>query len=136
MRRDSLVSRMSKKILRSKRNVFLRADFTSLSSDYDQVGRALRRLVTEKHLVNIGYGLYAKARINSITGEVMLAAKGGFDEVVKEALTRIGADYEDLSDQLMNYPDSTQVASNTVLKIKSRTSRKIAFGEKYKLNVA
>lgn len=57
----SLKQQVEQQISRTKQDVFLRADFEQLGG-YDQVGRALRELVTEGKLLKIGYGLYAKAR--------------------------------------------------------------------------
>ncbi len=89
MKRASLKSRIKTKISQSSRLVFMRADFDRLGG-YDQVGRALRELVTEGVLLKIGYGLYAKARLNRLTGSPMLAAEGGFEQIAQEALDRLG----------------------------------------------
>lgn len=72
--------------------VFLRQDFSDIAG-YDQVGRALRELVKEEKLLRIGYGVYTKARINSITGKVMPACPVGSDGVILEALDRLGVKY-------------------------------------------
>lgn len=55
-------------VRRSKRNVFLRKDFAELGS-YDAVGRALRQMTRTGKLVQIGYGLYAKAEVSPFTGK-------------------------------------------------------------------
>lgn len=68
MRRITLKSKIDAKIGRSNRLVFVRSDFSTLGG-YDQVGRALRSLVAEGKLITVGYGLYAKARLNRLTGE-------------------------------------------------------------------
>lgn len=51
----------------STRQVFTRSDFTGMAS-YSQIGRVLKAMVIGGELLNIGYGLYTKARINRITG--------------------------------------------------------------------
>lgn len=71
----SLKPLVEKKIFRCwKRNVFTRKDFIALGG-YDQVGRALLSLTREGKLIRIGYGLYAKARKNRITGLPILLLK-------------------------------------------------------------
>lgn len=125
MIRPSLKSSIGTKVRRSRRSVFLRADFKDLGG-YDQVGRALRELIADGKLIKVGYGLYAKARLNRFTGEPMLAAEGGFEEVAREALNRLKVDWE-LSDAWQSYQAglSTQIPANTQVKIRSRFNRKI-----------
>ncbi|RYX01375.1 conjugal transfer protein [Legionella pneumophila] len=129
----SLRSRVEKKISRSKRQVFLRSDFEKLS-DYDQVGRVLKELSREGKLLKIGYGLYAKARINRITGKPMLAADGGFTAISKEALTRLGIKWQ-YSNATQSYlTNSTQIPANAEFVVKSRFNRKIGT-DKFTLKV-
>ncbi|RUR15291.1 conjugal transfer protein [Legionella sp. km535] len=129
----SLRIRVEKKISRSKRQVFLRSDFEKLS-DYDQVGRVLKELSREGKLLKIGYGLYAKARINRITGKPMLAADGGFTAISKEALTRLGIKWQ-YSDATKSYmTNSTQIPANAEFVVKSRFNRKIGT-DKFTLKV-
>ncbi|HEN4748195.1 TPA: conjugal transfer protein [Legionella pneumophila] len=133
MPRISLRSRVEKKISRSKRQVFLRSDFEKLS-DYDQVGRVLKELSREGKLLKIGYGLYAKARINRITGKPMLAADGGFTAISREALTRLGIKWQ-YSDATKSYmTNSTQIPANAEFVVKSRFNRKIGT-DKFTLKV-
>jgi hypothetical protein len=58
--RDTLETRVRRRIDRKRGDVFLRADFTDLGG-YDQVGRALRKLVRQGTLPKIGFGLYSRA---------------------------------------------------------------------------
>lgn len=135
MKRDSLKVLVSKKIRHSRRNVFLRSDFEYISKDYDQVGRALRQLVKDKQLLRMGYGLYTKACINSISGKPMIAAKGGFSQVSREALKRLNVEYDDVFKGISQTPGYTQVSPNTIFRVKSRFSRKINVGDKFKLKI-
>jgi hypothetical protein len=50
-------------------------------------------MVIEGELLNIGYGLYTKARINRITGNIMPAYPGGPNGVLIEALDLLGVSY-------------------------------------------
>src|SRR6266545_6270135 len=70
---ETLRYKISARIARKKDIVFLREDFADLGG-YDQVGRILKNLVRAGKIIKIGYGLYAKAKKSSITGEVIPVA--------------------------------------------------------------
>ncbi len=117
------------RVKRSKGSVFLRSDFKDIA-DYDQVGRALRELVREGLLIKIGYGLYARARINRITGNIMADNPAGPAGVVIEAMEKLGVEYllDDLSQKNLS-GDSTQIPAKVKIIPKStRFTRKIAIG--------
>lgn len=117
------------RVKRSKSSVFLRSDFKDIA-DYDQVGRALRELVRDGLLIKIGYGLYTRARINRITGNLMADNPSGADGVIIEAMEKLGVDYQ--FDELSNLNlsgESTQIPAKVKIKPKSaRFTRKIAVG--------
>jgi hypothetical protein len=69
-----------------KSSVILRNDFIDLGG-YDQVGRALRQLAQKGRILKIGYGLYAKAKVSSLTGEILPAQN--LPALAKEALKRL-----------------------------------------------
>ena len=124
MRRITLKSKIDAKIGRSNRLVFVRSDFSTLGG-YNQVGRALRSLVAEGKLITVGYGLYAKARLNRLTGKPMLVAEGGFTQVAQEALTRLGVKWSP-SDSITAYEEgSTQIPINAQVIILDRFARTI-----------
>ncbi|CEG59365.1 conserved protein of unknown function (plasmid) [Legionella fallonii LLAP-10] len=133
MKRLTLKSRITLKIRRSNKQVFVRSDFRKLG-DYDQVGRVLRNLENEGEIIKIGYGLYAKARINRLTGKKMLAAEGGFDQVALEALKRLQVNWESADAVKAYQGGSTQVPVNTQVVILDRFSRKIGT-DKFKLEL-
>jgi hypothetical protein len=116
-----------------KRRVFTRKDFIPMG-DYDQVGRALLTLTREGKLIRIGYGLYAKARINRITGLPMLASDGGFEQVAKEALDLLNVEWRPGSTEQDYNNGSTQIPINAQVFINSRFSRKIRT-DKFSLQV-
>ena len=68
MRPKALEVSLQKRIDRKRGDVFLRTDFEDLGG-YDQVGRTLRKLVREGHLVRVGQGLYARASPSISSGE-------------------------------------------------------------------
>lgn len=120
------------RVKRSKGSVFLRSDFKDIA-DYDQVGRALRELVQEGLLIKIGYGLYARARINRITGNVMADNPSGPDGVVIEAMEKLGVEYQldDLSRMNLS-GDSTQIPAKVkIIPKNTRFTRKIAIGKQF-----
>ena len=125
-------AKISRRISRRKGDVFLRSDFKDLGG-YDQVGRALRRLVAKGTLVRIGYGLYARATIGPLSGKVVPA--NGLPSLAIEALQRL-KDQKLLDVEIMtsaatrayNAGQTTQVPTGRVIGIKGRVSRKIAFG--------
>lgn len=106
------------KIKRSRRYVFERKDFDNVAS-YDQVGRALRQLVKQGELMKIGYGLYTKATLNSLTGKPMPTHPGGTDALIREILKMKGVNFEmdslswqSLSGQSTQIPSSVQYTWN------------------------
>jgi len=56
---------------------------------YDQVGRALLNLTRKGKLIKIGYGLYAKARVSSLTGNTVPMEP--LPALAQKALDRLGA---------------------------------------------
>lgn len=134
MKRLPLKSKVATKISRSKREVFLRTDFEKLAG-YDQIGRALRQLTSDGVLVKVGYGLYARARPNRITGKPMLAAKGGFTQVAEEALSRLGVKWEPSKSVLDYQSGSTQIPANAEVIIFERFNRRLGT-EKFELQMA
>jgi hypothetical protein len=126
--KKTLLERVTTRIARSKRDVFLTRDFADLS-DEDQVIRALRSLVTQGALVRLGKGVYAKARASRISGRPVLANAGGFQVVAQQALTRLGVKWQ-ATDAQRAYAEgrSTQIPANPVVKVTGRFARKLAYG--------
>ncbi|MBK9657508.1 MAG: hypothetical protein IPO66_19565, partial [Rhodanobacteraceae bacterium] len=124
----SLRDRVATRIARSQRDVFLTRDFADLS-DEDQIIRALRALVTQRSLVRLGKGVYAKARASRISGRPVLANAAGFQLVAQEALTRLGVKWQ-ATDAQRAYAEgrSTQVPVNPVVKVVGRFARKLRYG--------
>lgn len=85
--------RIAQKIKRSRRYVFERKDFYGYAS-YDQIGRVLKKLVDKGVLMKIGYGLYTKSTINSLTSKPMPSNPGGTDAIMREILKLRGVDFE------------------------------------------
>ncbi len=119
------------KVRRSRRNVFLRGDFASLGS-YDAVGRALRRKTRDGSLVQIGYGLYARAETSPLTGKP--APVVGIRRLATEALVRLGKAVAPSSfDEAYSHGQSTQVPTGRTIAVKERVSRRIGYDGYYVL---
>jgi hypothetical protein len=104
--------RISLKIKRSRRYVFERKDFENFAS-YDQVGRALNQLIDKCELMKLGYGLYTKARLNSLTDKLMPTHPGGTDALMREILKMKGVDFVMDSLSLQSFAGgSTQIPSS------------------------
>lgn len=82
-----VLERVKSKMTQSASCVFIRKDFKSCGS-YVQVGRALRIPKTQKLLANIGYGLWAKTKKSSLTGEVVFVRP--LPILARKALAKLG----------------------------------------------
>ena len=125
----TLEKKIRKRIARKSVNVFLRDDFRDLGG-YDQVGRALKHLAEKGEVIKIGYGLYAKTKVSSITGEIVPTAT--LPNLGKEALTRLKVKIEPTKAELA-YKEgrSTQVPTGRMIAVKGRVSRKIGYKGAY-----
>ena len=65
---QTLEKKIQYRIKRSRDSVFILSDFADLS-DKDQIGRALRKLQKKNLIVKIGQGLYARAKISTVTNK-------------------------------------------------------------------
>lgn len=125
----SIAEQIERRVFRSKRNVFLRGDFAALGS-YDAVGRTLRQLTQTGKLVQIGYGLYAKAAISPFSGKA--APLVGIKRLAEEALGRLGKSVEPSSfERSYNAGRSTQVPTGRTLAVRDRVSRRIGYDGNY-----
>lgn len=124
----TIAKRVEMRIKRSKRDVFIRDDFSDIGG-YDQIGRALRQMCSKELIIKIGYGVYAKARKNRINNRLMIAASGGSDGVLIETLDRLNIPYE-LSGLTAAYVagTTTQIPASMEVKVKKRFSRKLVIG--------
>ena len=126
--------RMQKRLSRSKRYVFMRADFKDIAG-YDQIGRVLRDLVESGELLKVGYGVYTKARKNPITGRIMPACPGGSDAVILEVLERLDVGYSfGRSSAKYLSGESTQIPAYTQIETPYRFKRRLSIGNS-RLNV-
>lgn len=108
-----------------KDKVFTRDDFAELGG-YDQVGRALKQLVGSNNIIKIGYGLYTKTKVSSITG--IATIQEPLADLAREALEKLGVKYDLPSSlKLYNAGRSTQVPTGRTIAVATRISRKISY---------
>jgi hypothetical protein len=125
MKPETLETRLLKRIDRKGGDVFLRSDFADLGA-YDQVGRALRKIVREGRLVRVGQGLYAHAR-PSITNGEPVPARGL--TTLTEALGRVGIEtVATRLERAYNAGEITQVPTGRVVGVTRRGRRKVGYG--------
>ena len=126
--KETLKSRITYRIKRSAVAVFVRQDFKDIGG-YDQVGRVLRELVKKQILIRLGYGIYARARKSSVTGN--LIPEKSLPELSEEALKKLGVKIVPASAQrTYNSGLSTQVPTGRVIGVKGRISREISYNGK------
>ena len=125
----TLERRIFRRVARKTGNVLLRDDFKDLGG-YDQVGRVLKHLVEQGKLIRIGYGLYAKAKLSTLTGETVPVAT--LPKLGKEALSRLNVQtMPTKAEQAYQEGHSTQVPTGRMIGVKSRISRKIGYKGAY-----
>ncbi|MDV5082629.1 DUF6088 family protein, partial [Vibrio parahaemolyticus] len=113
---STLLQRVKARITRTRsKSVFVRSDFSDLGG-YDQIGRALRILISDGLIMKMGYGVYIKARRNRLTNELMPDIEGGTDAAFMEALARLKVDF-DVDALTKNYLSGkmTQIPAKTEL---------------------
>ncbi len=126
---SSIAELIAQRVRRSRRNVFMRSDFSEFGS-YDAVGRALRQLVQTGRLVQIGYGLYAKAEPSPLTGKSVPIV--GIRTLASEAIRRLGKSVEPSRfDTAYNSGRSAQVPTGRTLTVNARIRRRIGYDGHY-----
>ena len=82
-----------------------------------------------KGLIKVMDGIYCESRVNSLTGEQMIACNGGFHQVALEVLDHLGIEWE-------NVVMPGHAIPNSVVYVKGGSDVKIeALGGKHKLKI-
>ena len=125
----TLQERIESSLFRSEAKVFLRKEFDRFGG-YDQVGRALRGVISKGLLVKAGYGVYVKAKKSSLTGNPVPVAP--LIEVGAAALAKLGVQAQPSAAAAAYMAGrTTQIPMGDALSIgSSRVRRKIGFGTK------
>jgi len=109
--------------------IILRSDFTPIGSQ-SQISRILNEFVSEGRLVRIGYGVFAKTRISSISGKAV--PREPLEVLAEETLRRLRIDAIPGNAQ-RDYASgqSTQVPVQAVFNTgRRRISRKLMLGNR------
>ena len=126
-RRGTLRGKLEKRIADRRDDVFLPREFRDLGGE-DQVLRALRDLVSEGQLLRLGYGVYGRAETSRLSGEPILAARGGFIGAARQALDKLGVAWEATEfEKAYNEGRSTQVPVNPAVRVKGRFVRRLKY---------
>lgn len=122
--RDSLKNNIKKRIKRRKGSVFMIDDFMRLSTDKNQIQRALRQLVDEGVVVRVGKGVYVRARISSINGRIV--PDTGLRDIAIAVIRKGGGKVKLTPEQLAyNENRSTQVPNMDFVGADKPISRKL-----------
>ena len=121
-------NRIAERIRRTRKtDVFLRQDFANLGA-YDVVGRELRKLVRAGVLVQVGYGLYVRAKPSVLSGKPIPVTP--LIDIGYQALRRLGYSPRP-SKVALDYIEgrTTQVPAGDRIAVPgARVKRRIAFG--------
>jgi hypothetical protein len=121
----TIEGKMAIRIARKRSPVLLREDFSDLGG-YDQIGRALLALTKKGKLIKLGYGLYAKTKVSSLTGNTVPVEP--LPALAQKALDRLGAG-PGPSQAAIEYQQgrSTQVPTGRLISVNKRISRRIGY---------
>ncbi len=126
-RRKTLYDKVAARIARKRDDVFLTREFADLGGE-DQVLRALRTLVREGRLMRLGYGVYGRAVVSSLSQKPILHSANGFAGAARQALTKLGVEWEPTAaEKAYNEGRSRQIPANPVLRVKGRFSRQLRY---------
>ena len=122
--------RIAERIRRTRRrDVFVRDDFADFGA-YDVIGRELRKLVGAGLLVQVGYGLYARAKRSVLSGKPIPSVP--LIEIGYQALRRLGhspkpspAALDYIAGRTMQVPAGDRIAVSG-----ARVRRRIVFGSR------
>lgn len=129
IKKRNIKDRIWIRISLKKGDIFLRKDFDDLGG-YDQVGRALKELVSEGKIAKIGYGLYTRLKKSILTGKPITSKP--LPVLAKEALMRLGVKMASSKfESDYNEGKSTQVPTGRLIEVKSRVVRKIGYEGTY-----
>ena len=121
--------RMIRSITMRRGEIVLRSDFEHLGSQ-SQISRLLNAFVREGRLVRLGYGVFAKARISSISGKPV--PREPLEVLAEETLRRLHIDAKPGKAQ-RDYASgqSTQVPVQAAFNTgQRRISRKLMLGNR------
>lgn len=122
------IERLRQFIDRQSSSVVLRLELVGICSE-SHLNRLLKQACDEGFLIRVSKGVYVKARKSRVSGEPVPAVAGGFSQLVRLVLARLGVEYVE-SDAWYEYQAgrSKQIPANSVLYVARNCSRTIEFG--------
>lgn len=114
-------------IRKSSDIVFLTSDFSDVY-DRKKILAVYRLLVKDGLLINVGYGVYAKAKKSVYTGKIIPASN--LRDIAIDALNKIGVKvYPSTAELSYNRRETSQVPNEFVILVNKRIRRRIAYGK-------
>jgi len=126
-RQQTLRERVENRIAERSDDAFLTREFTDLAGER-QVLRALRELTEAGKLIRLGYGVYGRTEVSSISRQPMLAGDG-FGPVARQVLDKLKVCWEPTkAERDYNEGRSTQVPMTPRVRLRrGRFSRKLRY---------
>lgn len=120
--------RLKRAISQRRDDVFVRSEFAAMGSEA-QVGRALRKLLSQGRIVRLGVGVYAKAKKSVLSGAAIPVKP--VDVLAPVALRKLGVVlYPSRGVRAYNAGDTTQIPAGNVLNTGGRRiKRRLGFGK-------
>ena len=127
--RTTLEVKIERRVRRSKDGTFILSDFFDLS-DRDQILRALRKLIGKNVVIRVGQGVYARAKISSLTKKPI--PEQNLRAIAITALTKTGVKIVPTSyERTYNNGLSTQIPTGLVIGVDRRVNKKIGFNGRF-----
>jgi Family of unknown function (DUF6088) len=129
MSKLTIKDRIVRSISMRQGEVVLRSDFDGMGSSA-QVTRGLNELVKSGRIVRIGYGVFAKAKLSSISGKPV--PREPLETLTLETLRKLGANpVMGVAQEKYASGKTTQIPMQTIFNIGSkRITRKITVGNR------
>lgn len=122
---ETIAYKMQQRLQNIASKVVLRKDFSDLGGDR-LISQGLKKLINDKKLVRIGFGVYAKSYQSRAYQNVTLI-EGGTDLALREALNRLDIRWEPGSAEDAYNKGSTQIPIKNIVKLKDRCRRKLGY---------
>lgn len=129
MAKQTIRSRMIRSISMRQGEVVLRSEFDQMGSSA-QITRGLNELVKSGRIIRIGYGVFAKAKMSSISGKPV--PREPLETLTLETLRKLGANpIMGTAQAKYSSGETTQIPMQAIFNVGSkRITRKITVGNR------
>lgn len=126
--KNSFTYQVEKAIESFPESVILRKDLASLGSSR-QLTYAINNLIKQKKIARVSFGVYVKTEISAYFPDLLILKDiPGFSSMTREVLNKLNIPWEQSeAEEAYNTGRSTQIPVRSILRIKKRFRRKIAF---------